>query len=225
MTYTLDRETSSGSRTVQVAALGGILGPILFAVLVVVGGLVYGGYSHASQKVSELGVAGAASATLQDLNFVMLGVCVLGFSWALARVFGQPYLGPALVGYFGLVVAVHGLGLRCDVGCQGQTTSGLLHNITGLSGFVAAILGMLVLARRWREDANWQSHARFTVRAASVALVGLVSFVITQATGTQAVAGLAQRVFVIALLTWIVITAWKLRRGLDARRATTARTT
>ncbi len=215
MTDIVEKQGVQHGRSIQVAALGGVIGPILFAVLVIVNGVVYDGYSHVSQKISELGGEGAEYAILQNINFIMLGVLTLGFSWALARVLGPPYLGPALIGYFGLIAVVHGLLLPCDVGCKGQTTVGLLHNVTGLSGFIATIVGMFLLARRWRDDPIWQSHARFTRTVAFVAVGGLAGFVITQALDAQSLAGLAQRIFAGALLLWIAVTAWKLYRQLD----------
>jgi len=63
---------SPPSRAVRLAALGGVVGPILFASLVVIGGILYDGYSHTSQKISELGGEGAEYAVLQNLNFIMI---------------------------------------------------------------------------------------------------------------------------------------------------------
>lgn len=203
-----------GSRAVRLAVLGGVIGPIVFAIVVVVAGFVYDGYSHVSQKISELGGEGAEYAILQNLNFAVIGVLILGFSWALARAIGPSYLGPALVGYFGLVFLAHAW-IPCDLGCQGKTTIGLLHNVTGLTGFLATIVGMLVLARRWRLNPTWQFHARITRGAVAVALVGLAWFVITQAADLQSFAGIAQRTFAGALLFWIALTAWKLHGLLE----------
>jgi len=201
---------SPPSRAVRLAALGGVVGPILFASLVVIGGILYDGYSHTSQKISELGGEGAEYAVLQNLNFIMIGVLVIGFAWALARVLGPPLLGPVLIGIFGLLSSIANGLLPCDAGCKGETTVGLLHNITGVVGFIAAIVGMFVLARRWRDDPTWQPHVGFTRGAAFVAIGGLVWFIATQALDAQNLAGIAQRVFVSALLLWIAVTAARL---------------
>ena len=135
---------------------------------------------------------------------------VLGFAWALARALGPPILGPALIGFFGLSSAIANGFLPCDLGCQGATTIGLLHNVTGIAGFVAAIAGMFVLARRWESVHGWASHAQFTRGAAWVALAGLIGFIVTKATQAEAIDGLVQRVFVVAFLGWIVVTARRL---------------
>jgi hypothetical membrane protein len=210
--------SARGSRPVRLAALGGVVGPVLFVVLVVFAAAMYDGYSHVGQKISELGGEGAEYAIIQNLNFAATGVLIVGFSWALARTVGPRYLGPALVGYFGLVLIAHAW-IPCDLGCKGETTIGLLHNVTGLSGFLAAITGMFVLARRWRSDPTWRSHADFTRSAIAVALAGLVWFVITQAANIQSYAGVAQRIFAGALLLWIAVTAWRLHRLLEPTTA------
>jgi hypothetical membrane protein len=201
---------------VRLAGLGGVMGPILFVVLVGLGGGLYEGYSHAGQKISELGGEGAQYPLLQNLNFILLGVSVIGFAWALAQVFGPPYWGAALIGMFGLSSSIANGLLPCDVGCQGETTIGLLHNITGFAGFVAAIVGMFALARRWRDDPTWRSHVGFTYGAAFVAIAGLIWFVVTQALDAQSLSGIAQRTFVAALLMWIAVTAARLTREVSA---------
>jgi len=207
-THTDIRTTRTG--VARLAAIGGVAGPILFATVVIVAGVIYDGYSHVSQKISELGGDGADHAIVQNVNFIVLGGLVLGFAWALADALGSPRTGPALIGFFGLSSAIGNGVLPCDEGCKGETTVGLLHIITGLSGFVAALAGMALLARRWRRDPAWRSHADFTQRTFVVALVGLIWFVATQAADAQSLAGIAQRIFVGSFLVWIAVTAARL---------------
>ena len=197
----------------RTAALGGMIGPLLFAALVVLGGVLTDGYSHVTQKISELGGEEAPYALLQNANFIVMGVLVIGFAWALHRVVGG--LGPVLIGLFGLLSSIANGLLQCDTACNGETTTGLLHNITGLSGFVAAIAGMIVLGNRWRTDSSWQAHVRFTRWMTAIAIVGLVWFVATQAADARSLAGVAQRVFAGGLLVWVGITAWRLVRSSD----------
>ena len=205
--------TRSEARLTKLLALGGIAGPIVFVAVVIVAGTLYADYSHVSQAISELGGEGSEVAWLQNTNFIVLGLLVLAFATALARATGGWLPGPALVTVFGLSSAIANGLLPCDLGCAGSTTVGLLHNITGLTGFVAAIAGMLVLARRWRHDPRWAGHARFSRVAAYVAIVGLVAFIATKATEAEGIDGLAQRVFVLALLGWMLVTGIRLREA------------
>lgn len=199
-------------RRVELAALGGIVGPLLFLIVVLVGGVLYDGYSHTNQKISELGGEGSSVSLLQSTNFILLGLLTLAFAWALGRTLGKPYTGAALIGFFAVSSAIANGLLPCDTGCRGLTSVSQAHNITGLAGFLAAIAGMVILARRWRGDSRWQSHVGLTKVAVSVASVGLVWFVVTQALDRQSLAGVAQRTFVAALLGWMAVTGWRLFR-------------
>ena len=202
----------SSSPAVRLLALGGVAGPLVFVAIVIAGGFLYDGYSHLSQTISELGGEGGEYAALQNLNFIMLGLLVLGFCWALGRELGGSPVRPALIGFFALSSAIGNALLPCDLGCEGQTTVGLLHIITGLASFVAAIAGMLVLSRRWRHDPRWRSYVAFTRGAAFVALAGLAGFIVSKAAEAESVDGLLQRIFVATLLTWITVTAARLYR-------------
>jgi hypothetical membrane protein len=210
------RDATNEQRWLRKAATGGVVGPILFVLGVIVAGTMYDGYSHVGQKISELGGDGAENAIVQNANFSLLGLLVLGFAWALARVCGPPLTGPALIALFALSSCMANALLPCDPGCEGESTVGMLHIVTGLLGFLAALLGMLVLARHWRDDAEWSAHARFTKGALLAAVVGLVCFVVTQAAGAPKYSGLAQRSFVSVLLVWITVTALHLVRTINS---------
>lgn len=209
------------SGTDRLLALGGMVGPVLFVVVIIVAGVLYEGYSHVSQAISELGGEGAEYGLLQSINFIAIGVFTLGFAWALARDLGGSIVGPLLIAVFALSSSIANGLLPCDLGCEGQTTVGLLHNVTGITGFVAAIAGMLVLARRWRADPRWRSHVAFTRGAAFVALAGLIAFIGTKASDAEAIDGLVQRVFVTAILAWVFVTSVRLHR-LASRREVAA---
>jgi hypothetical protein len=78
---------------------------------------------------------------------------------------------------------------------------------------------MIVLARRWRHDPRWLHHVAPTVAAVVVAIGGLTWFIVTQeADPLHPLGGVAQRVFVGALLLWIARTAWLLQRQLTSAR-------
>lgn len=202
------------ARARRLAAVAGVVGPALFAGLVVVGGALDSTYSHVSQKISELGGQGAENPTMQNVNFLLLGVLLMVFAWALAQSPAASTIGAGLIGIFGASSGVANAALPCDAACKGETTVGLLHNVTGVIGFLAAIVGMVILARRWNRFPQWRSHARFTRIMVAVAVTGLGWFIATQALDAQTYAGVAQRSFVVALLAWIVVSATRLRRQL-----------
>ena len=128
----------------RILALCGIVGPIIFAVLVTVSGFLYDGYSHSSQAISELAGSDAESPLLQTINFFIIGSAVMALAVGLHRGIGGgrgSVIGPALIFVFG---ASSGIGIfPCDSGCDGATGLGFMHNLTGLIGFVAAIVKYL----------------------------------------------------------------------------------
>jgi Protein of unknown function (DUF998) len=65
-------------RVVAALAAAGILGPVVFAVVAVVQGLLRPGYSFVADPVVAL-VAGP-SGWVQDLNFVVLGAAMIAFA-------------------------------------------------------------------------------------------------------------------------------------------------
>lgn len=215
------RHANGPTMMVRVAAQGGVVGPILFVAIVVLGAWLSTDYSHTSQKISELGGQGAEYAVLQNINFIVLGTLVVAFAWALGRSLAAPHHGPALLAVFGISSGIANGVLPCDAACAGETPVALAHNIAGLLGFVAAIVGMTVLARRWRRDPRWQHHVTPTIAAAVVALGGLAWFIATQAADPHhPLGGVPQRIFVGALLLWIARTAWLLHRQLASDRLT-----
>ncbi len=203
---------------IRALALLGVVAPIVFAVVIVVAGFLFPGYSHVSQAISELGGAGAEVPIVQSLNFIFLGVSLLGFAWALDRATGGGSRGPKLIAFFAVSSAIANGLLPCDVGCRGATTVGLLHNLTGVAGFVAAIAGMILLARHWGRDPAWQAHARFTWVMVLIAIAGLGTFIGMKATGSESTDGVAQRVFVAGLLCWICATGLRIRRQAGGSR-------
>lgn len=203
--------TELRSRWERWAALSGIGGPALFTLTVIAIAARQDGYSHVWQAISELGGTGAAFPAIQNMNFLMLGVSVLVLSWVLHRRLGGSAKAPLLLAVFGLAGGIAQGLLPCDVGCRGATQIGLLHNITGITGFVAIVAAMMLFARRWQLEAAWREHARFTRRAAAVAVIALVSFILVSAALPSGPRGLVQRIFVGALFAWLMVTSWRLR--------------
>ncbi|MBI2852921.1 MAG: DUF998 domain-containing protein [Chloroflexi bacterium] len=196
--------------TLKALALCGIIAPILFTILVVIAGLFYQGYNHATYAISELGGVTARYPLIQNANFFILGILVMAFSVGLHRGIGGQgsKLGTVLFAIFGLITAFAQPFLPLDPGGEFVTLTGTLHNVTGLGSFLFAVVGIFVTSRRLRHDPGWQSYRKFSIVSSMVALVSLVAWIgIAKGAEIGAVNGVLQRVFVGVILLWIEVMA------------------
>lgn len=127
--------------------LFGIAGPPLLALVIVAAGLLYPGYDHATQYISELGAAGSPVAGLTNAGFVLFGLCIALFGVGLFRVpaFGASGKSAALLVILtGLAIAAVGL-FPCDVGCEAVSATGELHTLAGIASFAFLFLAYVLL--------------------------------------------------------------------------------
>ena len=195
-------------------ALCGVAAPIVFAILVTVAGFVYQDYSHATQAVSELGGVEAQYPIIQNANFFVIGVLFIAFAFGLHRGLGGgrgSTLGPVLVGVFGVSSGLGNAFLPCDPGCEFQTLTGTLHNLTGLGGFIAAITGIFVISTRLKGDSHWHALYRFSWITGVAALVSLLLWIgVAKVAEVESLNGVLQRVFVATWFIWVEVMALRL---------------
>ncbi len=181
-----------------------VLGALAVALLTVIGGAMYPGYSHASQFISELGAAGAPHAGLVNMaGFLPAGILICAF--ALLAWKALPRSGATTVGLLG--IALFGFGylvavaFPCDVGCRPSqpSLSQVVHNMLGLAGYLSAPLALALL--------GWQ--ARSWPGASLLSLLGFAGAVgafigLALLSPEFAYVGIAQRVLEASVLTWVV---------------------
>lgn len=139
-------------------AAAGIIGPVVFAVVAVVQGLLRPGYSFVAQPVVAL-VAGP-SGWVQDLNFVVLGAAMIAFAIGLqlgVRPTRWAVLGP---GSF----ALSGIG-PLWAGLAGP------HPVHFLLTFLGAAIGFIVLSRSMAREPRWQRLAGYALTTGIAILV------------------------------------------------------
>lgn len=206
-------------------ALAGIYGPILWWLLVVVNGAITPDYSHINDYISTLGAVGAPYASIQRLNFVVLGGSIIAVSVGIRAWFGderQTRMGTGLLGLFGLGVVLAGF-IPGNPSAPESLTH-VLHNLVSILAFVAGIVGIALVSRRIRVDDQWPSARYEWVATVGVILLTFVAFIGTVLTGSAFV-GLTQRLFIGAMTLWVVVQSFRLSRLLeaDARDETTHR--
>ena len=201
-----------GNRVVGALAVCGIVGPVLFALVLVSLGLLRPGYNHLTQLASELGELGAPNASVMNTMFIVFGLLTVAFAFGLHRgVNGGrgSRIGPTLVAVFGAVAGVGGGLFPCDPGCPvlGETLSGTMHTIVGSVGFAALSLAPLALSQSLKRDDRWRRYHSYSLATAAVALG---AFFLLASRALEPWEGAVQRVLIGTLYAWIFIMALRL---------------
>lgn len=153
-------------------ALAGIAGPIVFWLVVVVPRFLTPGYSVVGDFISTLGEVGAPCAIVQRVNFAILGAGVLSLAVGLHRFSrrrGRPSIAVLLLGVLG--TGIVGSGVFSANSVDPASTTNVLHDVFGIVGFFAGIVGISLLSRQLDRDERWVRH-RFATIATIVVLVG-----------------------------------------------------
>jgi hypothetical membrane protein len=203
------------TNTQKLAALG-IAGPIIFVLGIIIAGTQYDGYSHISQQISQLGGSDSQYAWIQNLNFYLLSLSVIGFTFALHKGIGGgkgSLVGIVMISMLGFSSAGLNAVLPCDPLCEGITASGKLHLITGVFGFLMMAIGLIVLSRRMAKVNEWKTYSRYTLVAGILAFVLFIAIGVADSNETSEVDGLMQRIFVSNYLTWLFVTGLRIVRN------------
>jgi hypothetical membrane protein len=201
---------------------GGVVGPPLFVVVLLIEGATRPGYSAWRYYGSFLELSNQGWE--QIVNFIVCGLLVLGFAVGLRRVFrpGKASIGgPILLGIFGLGLVAAGvfvtdpsMGYPPGTSVSGgpHTLHGNIHALVGALVFITLASACFVLARRFAGDPQWKGWALYSVVSGVLVLVFFVgSFV--PAVLLAGTAGLVQRSAIVIGWGWITLLAARLLRS------------
>lgn len=177
------------------------------------GGALKPGYSHIAQFISELNATGTAwNWQIGWFGFVPFGAAIVAVLVIAAPLL--PVRGVAKVGYWLLLaeaLAYIGSALApCDPGCplDGGSTSQDLHNVLGVTTYLATTVGALLLAC----GPGLARHTRAVLVAAAVAWFALFAAMVDPSFAP--VRGLLQRSAEGVLYGTLLAVAW---RGLSSQ--------
>ena len=200
-------------RLVRKLALAGIIGPVIFATLIVVQGFLLPDYSHVRLPISAL--AAWPTGWIQVLNFYIFGALTIAFAHALhraVRLTRGSFIGFALL-------ALSGVGLIVEGAFSWQMIDGVPretapHVVGAIIVFVGTGLSLMVLSRRFVADPQWRDLAPYTM-ASGIAVVvlfvmaGLLS--IGEGTPLHPWTGLIQRVVCGIWFACVIVLASRIR--------------
>lgn len=203
----------------------GALAPVVFTATWVVAGVVQKSYSARREDISALAARTAEHPWLMIAGLVTTGLLVVGFALVLHRGLRRGSVaGPALVALSGLGVVALGL-LRDDCStvtedCQTRVEAGEVswqhtaHEVVSVPVFAAAVAAPVVLALRFRADANWRS---LTLCSAAATPVLAALFALGGLEPVPSWNGVMQRLAVSVALLWLEVVALHLLMTLDLR--------
>ncbi len=207
-------------RILRLFSLGGLAGPLLFILAVILSAALRPGYDHVSQLISELGEAGGSTAQLMTyLGFYPMGILTLLFSVSCFAAIRRNLLslaGAVLVGFAGLAVIVAGI-FPCDVGCamEDPSTDQILHTAAAMGAFLAMIAASILWSLRFRTLDNWRGLWVYSLVTGIVAFVLYVAFFLLS---ESQIAGLVQRLLVLVLFIWLMVFSIRLWSTWEASR-------
>lgn len=161
----------------QILAICGMLSPILYTAMWILGGVLQQDYSHVKTDISALIASGAPNKKLLDKfiisSSILLFIFYLGLHWGVAEGNGS-IIGPVLFicsSILGILVAVY---FPLDEGGEIITTRGKMHLILVVIMGILTIGGMVDLWYRLANVSVWMVFATYSLISAIVALVFVI---------------------------------------------------
>ncbi len=190
----------------RLLSVSAIAGPALFAVLETVQSVFRSDRSFADpMSVYATGGYGFA----QTIAFAALafgsGALCLGLGYVLQPPTGWR-AGRILLGLWSVGVLLAAV-FPIDVG-QSTSWTGTIHQVASFVSFTTILGAMFVLANAAYDVRGWSSFGRLS---SFVAPVAAVSFLVAGATQHSIAFGVAQRLFLVAVVVWIGVAGTRLR--------------
>ena len=192
-------------------AICGIISPLLYLIMVIVGGALIPGYSHITETVSELLVAGAPNRSL--LATLMISSSVLGilFPIGLHRGINEgkgSKVGPAFL-IIASVLGIFTTYFPQDPGGPPVTFAGTVHVVLLIPMVILSLGAFIAFWRRLKSDSLWSGYDKYSLITFIVAIpLGVISAVSLD----SPYVGLLERISVAVILQWGFVMAVKLFR-------------
>ena len=177
-------------------AICGMLSPIIYTVMWIIGGILDPDYSHIREDVSTLIAVDAPNKKLLDKFIItssaLLLIFYVGLHWGINNGV-ESIVGPILFVISGLLGVLVAIFFPLDTGGELVTTSGKMHLVLIAISGILATAGMVVLWFSLVSDTVWGTFATFSLIAAIVSLVLVIA---TSIATTSNYLGLVERFMV-----------------------------
>jgi hypothetical membrane protein len=197
------------------------IAPVAFLTIATLAGWLQPGYDLRTNSISEsaLGPFG----WLQTLNFYAFGLSIVAFAISFARGLRTParVVAIGLLVVAGLAVAANGLYPTDRAGAE-PTSAGELHNLLGLTAFVAMIASQASAAWAMRREPGWGGYAiltTFTATAAFGLLALFIGFSSDPGDPLYAIGGLVERALALVVFGWMSVVSLRQLQEVPASRS------
>jgi len=161
----------------QILAIFGMVSPIVYTVMWIIGGILRSDYNHVRDDISSLFAVGAPKKRLFNsfiiASSLLLFVFYLGIHWGINNGQGS-IIGPALFvvsGFLGVLVALF---FPLDTGGEIITFRGKMHLVLVMSSGLLTIAGMIALCFQLESLEAWSLFANYSLISAIVSIVLMV---------------------------------------------------
>src|SRR6056297_319327 len=190
-------------------ALAGVIGPVLFTLVVVTSAALRPNYEHLHDFMSALGASDSPTEYVMNfVGFLPTGFLMIlfGFSLYMALRGSKSFLstiGCLLIVLFGFGMITAGI-YSCDGDCfQSVTKEGIIHGQVSAITFPAIILGILLLGISFGKQIAFRKFMWYTILSAVLAGVFMVNMIGSIETRTYT--GLWQRLLLLTVFTWTAV--------------------
>ncbi|CAN5198155.1 hypothetical protein BH24ACT19_BH24ACT19_11080 [soil metagenome] len=185
-------------RSVATLAIVGFVWWIVTALALQI--LAAGANDPVEQSISELALG--RFGTFMDVAFFAFGIGSLALAFGLYRSVYDALVAPLLLAVAGVLWFLLGVFQTGP-----DRTGPAIHGSVASASFLLILVVMFLFARRFRGDARWRSFALPTSIWAIVAAGALFSIPLLG----EEVFGVSERVFVAVFVSWLLVTAIRLR--------------
>ena len=190
-------------------AICGMISPVLFNMIWILGGILQPGYDHIRDDVSSLMALGAPNKLLFDImnitEFILMIIFLIGLVLVIKELKGA-ILGPVLLlsgNILGLIVPIF---FPLNYGGEPTGITGTMHLIiVMLTGFIA-LGGMIAMWRGLRKVYEWKGYDVYSLITFILTLIFTMILVITA--GSE-IMGLTERLVIIVNGQYLFVLALK----------------
>lgn len=197
----------------RILSLGGVLAPPAMIFFILLAGSQTPGYNHITDTVSRLSDQAAAHPGTMMTGFIVYGVLIIGFAYALymrLRHGIRAHVAWGMLTLYGACMILAGIYQDSPPALnESLNPEGIMHNTAIITSCIAMLFGMWSFAGSVYRRPSWFGFTWYTIGASFVgAILSIVFAVQTQVP----VSGLLQRLFYLVLLIWVeVVSLWLFR--------------